>query len=110
MTDYAAEGTYGTGATNALTERSGAAASTDTIPAGCVVLARNTGAGTHTLVLPVGYIYDGSLTVSNRSHSMAAGTSKSFRVPTDYGDANGRVGMYVGEGTQSEVKYYVLGL
>ncbi len=107
MTDYPAENN-GSSAGATLTERSGAAISIDTVPAGCKILARNTGAGTHTLVLPVGSLYDG-LAVANRSHSLAAGAIRGFAVPAGYGDANGRVNMYVGEGTQSEVKYYVLG-
>jgi hypothetical protein len=108
MTDFAAEGTYGTGATNALTERSGAAISTDTVPAGALIVARNTGAGTHTLVLPVAATVDG-LAVTNRTHTLLTTNIKSFRVPQSYGDANGRVGMYVGEASQTEVKYYVIG-
>jgi peptidoglycan hydrolase-like protein with peptidoglycan-binding domain len=108
VTDYPGQGTYNTGSTNTLTERSGAAIATDTIPAGSVILARNTGVGSHTLVLPVAATLD-SLTVNNRVHTIAASGIAAFRVPASYGDANGRVGMYVGEGTQSEVKYYVLG-
>jgi hypothetical protein len=108
MADFPAEGTYGSGGTNALTERSGAAAATDTVPAGSLIVARNTGAGTHTLVLPVAQTVDG-LAVTNRTHSMLAGTIKAFRIPGGYGDANGRVAMFVGEASQTEVKYYVIG-
>ncbi len=106
MTDYAAESIASSGGA-ALTERSGAAIATDTVPAGARIVARNTGAGAHTLVLPVGSTFDG-LAVANRSISFTAGQIKGFTVPPGYGDANGRVGMYVGEGTQSEVEYYVL--
>lgn len=106
MTDYAAE-SIASSSGAALTERSGAAIATDTVPAGARILARNTGAGAHTLVLPVGALHDG-LAVSNRTISFTAGQIKGFTVPPSYADANGRVGMYVGEGTQAEVKYYVM--
>lgn len=108
MTDFAAEGVYDSGTTNTLTERSGATAGTDTVPGGCLVVARNTGAGTHTIVLTCNFTPDG-LTVGNRTHSLAAGTIKAFRVPNLYQDANGRVPIAVGEGTFAEVKYYVIG-
>jgi hypothetical protein len=108
MADFPAEGTYDTGATNALTERSGATAGTDTVPGGCLVVARNTGAGTHTIVLTNNATSDG-LTVSNRTHSLLTTTIKAFRVPNLYQDANGRVPIAVGEGTFAEVKYYVIG-
>lgn len=108
MADFSAEGTYAGGATNALTERSGAATGTDTVPAGCLIVARNTGAGAHTVVLPISATYDGQ-SVTARTHTLAAGTIKGFRVPAGYGDANGRVAMYVGESTETEVKYYVIG-
>jgi hypothetical protein len=108
MTDFAAEGNYDTGATNTLTERSGATAGTDTVPGGALIVARNTGAGTHTVVLAVSFTPDG-LAVAARSHSLAAGTVKAFRVPNLYQDANGRVAISVGEGTFAEVKYYVIG-
>jgi hypothetical protein len=108
MTDFAAEGVYDTGGTNTLTERSGAVAATDTVPGGALVVARNTGAGTHTVVLTVNALFDG-LQVPVRTHSLAAGTIKAFRVPNTYQDANGRVAIAVGEGTFAEVKYYVIG-
>ena len=107
MTDFPAEGTYQTGNTNAMTERSGATAGTDTVPAGCTILARNTGAGTHVVTLICNATVDG-LAVASRTHSMANGTIKTFFVPNIYGDANGRVGMGV-DGTPTEVKYYILG-
>lgn len=108
MTDFASEGSYATGTTNTLTERSGAVAGTDTVPGGSLIVARNTGAGTHTIVLTCNFTPDG-LAVGSRTHSLAAGTIKAFRVPNLYQDANGRVPMAVGEGTFSEVKYYVIG-
>lgn len=107
MTDFAAESIASSGG-GALTERSGAAIATDTVPAGARIVARNTGAGAHTLVLPVLGTYDG-LAVANRTISFTAGQIKGFTIPPGYGDpSTGRVGMYVGEGTQAEVKYYVL--
>jgi|SRR5215471_17006469 len=106
MTDYVAEGTFQTGATNSMTERSGAGVGVDTVPAGSTVLARNTGAGTHVITLVCNFTPDG-LAVASRTHSLAAGTIKSFFVPSIYGDANGRVGMSV-DATSSEVKYYIL--
>lgn len=108
MADNPAEGVYSTGASAAMTERSGAAVSTDTVPAGALILARNTGAGAHTLILVCNATVDG-LPVTSRTHSFTAGQIRTFRVPATYGDANGRVGMSVGEGTQSEVKYYIIG-
>lgn len=106
MTDFAAE-SIATSAGGALTERSGTAIATNTVPAGSRIVARNTGAGTHTIVLPVGSTFD-SLAVANRTITLTAGQIWGFTIPPGYGDANGRVGLYIGEGTQSEVKYYVL--
>src|SRR5262245_6467845 len=106
MTDFPAEGAFQTGVTNAMTERSGAAPATDTVPANSTILARNTGAGTHVITLTVNATVDG-LSVTSRTHSAAAGTIKAFFVPGIYGDANGRVAMSV-DGTAAEVKYYVL--
>lgn len=106
MTDFAAE-SIASSAGGVLTERSGAAIATDTVPAGARIVARNTGAGAHTLVLPIGSTYDG-LAVSNRTISFSAGQIKGFTIPPGYGDANGRVGMYVGEASQTEMKYYVV--
>lgn len=106
MTDFAAE-SIASSAGGVLTERSGTAIATNTVPAGARILARNTGAGSHTIVLPVAGLFDG-LPVGNRTITMAAGAIWGFTIPPGYGDANGRVGLYVGEGTQAEVKYYVL--
>jgi hypothetical protein len=107
MTDFAAEGAYATGQTNALTERSGATAGTDTVPAGSLLVLRNTGAGTHVVTLVCNATVD-SLAVTSRTHSLATTTIKGVRVPASYGDANGRVSIGV-DGTASEVKYYILG-
>jgi hypothetical protein len=108
MTDFAPEGSFGTGQTNTITERSGAAIGVDTVPAGATVLARNTGVGVHTVILVNSATQDG-LPVSNRTHNFAASGVRAFLVPASYGDANGRVNLYVGEGTQAEIKYYILG-
>lgn len=109
MADFAAENAASSAGV-ALTERSGAAVATDTVPAGCKIVARNTGAVTHTITLPVGYLHDG-LAVSSRTHVLTAGQPKAFLVPASYGDANGRVGMWVdvNGGAVTEIKYYVLG-
>jgi hypothetical protein len=107
MTDYVAEGVFSVGgATQAVTERT-ATASADTVPAGALLLVRNTGAGIHNVTLTVNGLYDG-LTVTSRIHNFPAGAIRACRVPAIYGDANGRVAMAV-DGTAAEVKYYVLG-
>jgi len=107
MTDFPSEGAYNTGATNALTERSGATAGTDTVPAGALLVLRNTGAGTHVVTLVCNATVDG-LSVTSRTHSLATSTIKGVRVPASYGDANGRVSIGV-DATAAEVKYYVIG-
>ena len=107
MTDFPAEpGNLTAG--QAMTERSGAAVSTDTVPAGAIIVARNTGAGSHTVVLVSNATFDG-LAIPGRTHTIPAGGIRTFKVHPQFGDANGRVGISIGEGTQSEVKYYVLG-
>ena len=107
MTDFPAQDTSRS-AGSLLTERSGAAVSVDTVPAGSRILARNTGAGTHTLVLPIAATYDGQA-VTSRTITLTTTQIWGFTIPIGYGDANGRVNMFVGEGTQAEVKYYVMG-
>lgn len=109
MADFAADAPASAGTTT--TERSGAAAATDTVPAGATLLVRNTGAGTHTLVLGIGYQFDGLPvgTAGTRVISFPASAIKVVRVPANYGDSNGRVPINVGEAAQSEVKYYVIG-
>jgi hypothetical protein len=109
VTDFAAENAGAT-AGGVLTERSGAAVAVDTVPQGAVILARNTGAVTHTLTLVNNATQDG-LAVGNRTHVLTAGQIKAFRVNPLSGDANGRVNMWadVNGGAVTEVKYYVLG-
>jgi hypothetical protein len=98
-----------------ITELSGAAPGTDTVPAGCVLLVRNTGAGTHVLTVGIGATLDSGLlpgTVSGagtRTITMTTGQVMAVRVPANYGDANGRVPFGV-DGTPSEVKYTVIGI
>lgn len=105
MADFPAEPVTNTG--GALTTRTGTASS-DTLPAGAVVVARNTGAGPHTMTLSVGALYDG-LAVSSRVHTIAAGAVYTFRVPASYADANGRVPVAINS-TASEVTYHILGV
>src|SRR5258706_9209707 len=104
MTDFPAVQAQNIGA--AVTERSGAAAGTDTVPAGCTLLIRNTGAGTHNINLKVNQGTDGLVT-TDRIINMLTATITAVFVPYPYGDANGRVGIAV-DGTPAEVKYYVL--
>ena len=105
MADFPAELVANAGAL--LTERSGAAPATDTVPAGALILARNTGAGTHVITLACNATFDG-LVVASRTHSLNTLTNRNFRVPINYGDANGRVSISV-DATSIEVKYYVIG-
>ncbi|PZG17801.1 hypothetical protein C1I95_14725 [Micromonospora craterilacus] len=105
MADFPAETPSNLGA--ALTTRTGTT-NADTLPAGSVVVARNAGAGAHTMTLTVGAQFDG-LAVSSRVHTVAAGGVYAFRVPAAYGDANGRVPLAI-NGTASEVTYHILGV
>lgn len=106
MTDFPAESANMT-AGNALTERSGAA-SGDTVPAGTVLLMRNTGAGSHDVTFTNNATQDG-LAVANRTVAMAAGAIKAVRINSTWGDANNRVAMAVANATPTELKYYILG-
>lgn len=90
----------------AVTERTGATTG-DTVPAGSLVLWRNTGVGAHTVTLTTNNTV-GDLAVADRTIALAAGTSKAGRVPVSWGDANGRVQVAI-DATATEVKYYVLG-
>src|SRR6266498_181513 len=98
---------------NVIVEQSGAAAGTDTVPAGCILLLRNTGAGTHvvSLTMPPTTASDG-LTPGNpigfRPYTLLTIQVYMIRVPVSYGDASGRVGIGV-DGTAAEVKYNVIG-
>jgi hypothetical protein len=105
MADFPAELVNTTGTT--LTERSGAA-SGDTVPAGAILLMRNTGAGSHDTTFTNSATQDG-LAVSSRTVTMAAAAVKVVRINSLWGDANGRVAMAVANATPTELKYYVLG-
>lgn len=105
MADYAGENVAGF-AGSVLTERSGTA-SADTVPAGAMVVWRNTGAGAHNVTLTTNNTYNG-LAIADQVIPFTAGQVKGARVPLDWGDANGRVQVAI-DGTATEVKYYVLG-
>lgn len=105
MTDYAAE-SAGITSGSVITERSGTASS-DTVPAGAVVLWRNTGAGTHVVTITTNNTVQG-LAVADQTISISAGVNKSSRIHPDWGDANGRCAVAI-DGTASEVKYDILG-
>lgn len=97
-----------TSAGAAITAISGAAAATDTYPP-CVLLARNTGAGTHVVTWGVNATFDGlPVNAGVRTLSMLAGTDAVIRLPASYADVNGRIAVSV-DGTPSEVKFYPIG-
>ncbi len=106
MADFPAENAA-TSAGSTLTERSGAA-SGDTVPAGSILVMRNTGAGSHDTTFTNSATQDG-LAVANRTVAMAASAIKVVRIPLTWGDANGRVAMAVANATPTELKYYILG-
>lgn len=105
MANYAADNVASSQGT-AVSERAGTA-SADTVPAGSVVLWRNTGVGAHTVTLTTNNTV-GDLAVADRQIALAAGQAKAGRVPVEWGDADRRVQVAV-DGTASEVKFYVLG-
>jgi len=83
------------------------ATSGDTVPAGSLVLFRNSGAGSHTVTFTNNQAVDG-LTVSNRVVTLAAGEVWAGRVKPEWGDSSGNVALAI-NGTASEVVYYVMG-
>lgn len=105
MTAYAAD-LVSSSAGSTTTKRTGTASS-DTVPAGALVLWINGGAGTHVVTLTNSQTQDG-LTVANRTISIPAGTAKAGRVSSLWGDTNGQVAVGI-DGTATEVTYYVLG-
>jgi hypothetical protein len=109
MTDFPAE-TAASTAGGVMTERSGAGVGVDTVPAGAVILVRNTGAVTHTLTLVSGWTVDGRA-VTARTIVLTTLQIKAFRIRQEDGDANGRVNMWsdVNAGAVTDCKYYVLG-
>jgi len=105
VTAYAADNAASTAGT-ATTKRTGTASS-DTVPAGAVVVWINAGAGTHVVTLTNSATQDG-LAVGNRTISINATSAKVGRVNSLWGDANGQVAVAI-DGTPTEVTYYVLG-
>ncbi|WP_045740872.1 hypothetical protein [Actinoplanes rectilineatus] len=110
MADYAADAPSSAGV--AIVQRNGTA-SADTVPAGCTLLVFNSGAGVHNVDLAIGYLFDGlpvgsAATPGKRRYAIAASTYQLVRVPANYGDANGRVGLTI-DGTATEIKYWVIG-
>ncbi len=109
MADYAAVLPTETGATS--TARTGTA-SADTIPAGCVLLLINAGAGAHNVDLAISYTWHGlspGATGAPGKRRIVVGTSSSsvVRVPVDLGDANGKVAVAI-DGTPGEITYHVI--
>ena len=105
MTDFAAENAVAPGGT-VITTRTGTA-SADTVPAGSIVLWRNTGAGVHVVTLTTNNT-SGGLAVADQTISVTNGTQKASRILPEWGDANGRVAVAI-DGTAAEVLYSVLG-
>jgi len=105
MADYAAENAAAAAGT-AITARTGTT-SADTVPAGAVVLWRNTGAGVHVVTLTTNNTA-GGLAVADQTISVTNATQKASRILPEWGDANGRVAVGI-DGTANEITYYVLG-
>lgn len=78
----------------------------DTVPAGATILILNGGAGTHVVTIGVTNNFDG-LATPNRTYSLATGTKQVAKIPSSYGDANGRCTIAV-DGTPGEVTYYLI--
>lgn len=105
MTAYAADNAAASAGT-VTTKRTGTTSS-DTVPAGSIVLWINGGAGTHVVTLTNSATQDG-LAVAARTISILTATAKVGRVPSTMGDANGQVAVGI-DGTAAEITYYVLG-
>jgi hypothetical protein len=105
MTAYAATN-VATTAFALVPPRTGAT-SGDTVPAGAMMLIRNSGAGSHTVTLTNSATQDG-LTVSNRVITLAAGEVWAGRVNPAWAASDGTVAVAI-NGTASEVIYYLLG-
>lgn len=105
MTAYAATSVAST--IGALVPPRTGTAAADTVPAGAVVLWRNTGAGTHTVTLTNSATSDG-LTIANRVITLATTETWCGRINPAWGDANGQVAVAI-NATAAEVVYYVLG-
>lgn len=83
------------------------AASGDTVPAGSLLLIRNSGAGSHTVTFTNSATQEG-LTVGNRVVTLAAGEVWVGRVSPNWAAVDGTVAVAI-NATASEVIYYVLG-
>ncbi len=79
----------------------------DTVPAGALVVWRNTGAGSHTVTLTNNFTFDGS-TIAAKVITLAAGEVWVSRIKPEWGDSSGNVQVAI-NGTATEVVYYVLG-
>lgn len=90
----------------AVPARTGAT-SGDTVPAGALLVIRNSGAGSHTFTMTNSQTSDG-LTISNRVVTLAAGEVWVGRVKPEWAASDGTVAVAI-NGTASEVIYYVLG-
>lgn len=103
MADYAADAADSSSG-SLLTLRTGTTNS-DTVPAGAFVVWRNTGAGSHTVTLTIAALFDGQ-SVTAKVLTIPAGGAWGGRIPTSYGDANGRVPVAI-NGTAAEVTYWI---
>lgn len=89
-----------------VAERTGAA-SGDTVPAGSLLVVRNTGVGSHTFTITTSNT-TGGLAVADAVWTIPAAQTFSGRVDSDWGDADGLCAVAI-NGTPTEIKYYVLG-
>lgn len=105
MTAYAGTN-VGTTAFAAVPPRTGAT-SGDTVPAGALLVIRNSGAGSHTFTFTNNFTV-GGLAVSSRVVTLAAGDVWVGRVDPAWADSTGQVAVAI-NGTATEVLYYVLG-
>jgi len=111
VTNYAND-TVTEGGTVAANQRSGTASS-DAVPAGCLLLLNNTGAGSHNVDLTINALWHGmspgsAATPGKRRIVISAAQWLAVRVPVEFGDANGLVAVTI-DGTAAEVKYFCLG-
>lgn len=106
MSDYASTNVASSEGTT-VTERSGTSSS-DKVQAGSMVLARNTGAGTHVVTFTTANVAAGNLAVEDETWSIPAGGVKAGRIRSEWGNADGYVPVAI-DGTASEVKFYVMG-
>jgi hypothetical protein len=95
-----------------VTEIAGAGVGVDTYTAGTVLLARNTGAVTHTVTIVCNATIDG-LGVASRAIGPIPATTgiRLIRIPASYGDASGQANVWVdvNGGAVTDVKFYPIG-